>query len=286
VAAGDHLARNYARPVDLARATRAVLDWPVDHVAAAVVAADGEVHATAGDLDREFRLASVTKLLSAYAVLIAVEEGAVEWDDPAGPEGCTLRHLAAHTSGLAFDSGDVQARPGTRRIYSNTGFTLLAEAVAEASGIAFPEYLHQAVLGPLGLDATELRGPAGSGAFSTAADMARFAAELQAPTLVAPATLAEATRVVFPGLNGVLPGYGSQRPNDWGLGFELRDGKTPHWTGTRNSPRTFGHFGQSGTFLWVDPAVGAACVVLTDRTFGEWAVQAWTPYNDGIVDAL
>ena len=271
---------------DLPRATRALLDWPVDHVAAAVVGRSGEVLATAGDLDREFRLASVTKLLSAYALLIAVEEGAIEWDDPAGPEGSTIRHLAAHTSGLAFDSPDIQAKPGTRRIYSNSGFTVLGDAVAEASGIAFPDYLREAVCTPLGLEATELRGPAGSGGFSTAADMARFAAELQAPTLVAAETLAEATTVVFPGLNGVLPGYGSQRPNDWGAGFEVRDGKSPHWTGTTNSPRTFGHFGQSGTFLWVDPELGAACVVLTDRRFGDWAVQAWTPYNDGIVAAL
>ena len=38
--------------------------------------------AVAGEQERAFRLASVTKLLAAYAVLIAVEEGAVEWDDP------------------------------------------------------------------------------------------------------------------------------------------------------------------------------------------------------------
>lgn len=271
--------------MDLPRATRALLDWPVDHVAAAVVR-DGETVATAGDLDREFRLASVTKLLSAYAVLVAVEEGAVEWDDPAGPEGATVRHLAAHTSGLAFDSMQVQAKPGTRRIYSNTGFAVLGDTVAEASGIAFPDYLREAVCAPLGMAATELRGPAGHAAASTAADLALFAAELLNPTLVAPETLAEATSVVFPGLNGVLPGYGSQRPNDWGAGFEIRDGKSPHWTGTTNSPRTFGHFGQSGTFLWVDPELGGAAVVLTDRTFGDWAVRAWTPYNDGLVAAL
>ncbi|GAA1870008.1 serine hydrolase domain-containing protein [Pseudonocardia ailaonensis] len=271
--------------MDLARATRAVLDWPVDHVAAVVVGAGG-VLATAGDLDREFRLASVTKLLSAYALLIAVEEGAVEWDDPAGPEGSTIRHLAAHTSGLAFDSDDVQAEPGTRRIYSNAGFTVLGEAIAEASGIAFADYLREAVLGPLGMAATELRGQPGSAGYSTASDMALFAAELLAPTLVAPETFAAATRVVFPGLNGVLPGYGSQRPNDWGAGFEIRDGKHPHWTGAGNSPRTFGHFGQAGTFLWVDPEIGTACVVLTDRKFGEWAVEAWTPYNDGLLAAL
>lgn len=271
---------------DLGRATRAVLDWPVDHVVAAVVGADGVVLATEGDLDRRYRLASVTKLLTAYAVLVAVEEGAVEWADPAGPEGSTIRHLAAHASGLAFDSDDVAARPGTRRIYSNTGFAVLAEAVAKAAGMPFADYLDEAVCAPLGLASTQLEGHPGSGAVASAADLARFAAELQAPTLVAAETLGEATSVVFAGLDGVLPGYGRQRPNDWGLGFEIRDAKSPHWTGTRNSPRTFGHFGQSGTFLWVDPEAGAACVVLTDRDFGPWAKAAWTPYNDGILTAL
>ena len=65
-----------------------------------------------------------------------------------------------------------------------------------------------------------------------------------------------------------------QRPNDWGLGFEIRDGKSPHWTGETNSAATFGHFGQSGTFLWVDPALQVACVALTDRDFGDWAKAA------------
>ena len=60
---------------------------------------------------------------------------------------------------------------------------------------------------------------------------------------------AEATDVQFPGLTGVLPGFGVQRPNDWGLGFEIRDAKSPHWTGSANSGRTYGHFGQSGTFI-------------------------------------
>ena len=81
--------------------------------------------------------------------------------------------------------------------------------------------------------------------------------------------------VQFPGLDGVLPGFGKQTPNDWGLGFELRDAKSPHWTGARNSPRTFGHFGRSGTFLWVDPDAGVALACLTDRNFGDWAKEAW-----------
>ncbi|MEV1294981.1 serine hydrolase domain-containing protein [Pseudonocardia sp. NPDC049635] len=266
-------------------AVRRALDWPVDHVAACVVAADGTVLAGAGDTGREFALASVTKPLSAYAVLVAVEEGALDWNDPAGPDGATVRHLIAHTSGLAFDTDRVQAAPGERRIYSNTGFAVLADAVAEATGIDFADYLHQAVCEPLGLTATRLEGAAGAGAISTASDLSRFAAELQSPRLLDPRTVAEATTVAFPGLDGVLPGYGRQKPNDWGLGFEIRDGKSPHWTGADSSPRTFGHFGQSGTFLWVDPDAGLAAVVLTDRDFGQWAIDAWPAWTDGVLAA-
>jgi CubicO group peptidase (beta-lactamase class C family) len=270
---------------ELRTAVGAVLDWPVGHAAAAVVDPSG-VLATAGETEREFALASVTKPLAAYAVLVAVEEGAVEWDTPAGPEGSTVRHLAAHASGLSYSDGVVQAKPGTRRIYSNVGFEVLGETIAEAAGMPFAQYLHEAVLAPLGMTNTRLEGSPAAGGVSTAADLARFAAELLSPTLVHRETLDEATTVAFPGLDGVLPGFGRQTPNDWGLGFEIRDGKSPHWTGANSSPRTFGHFGQSGTFLWVDPDVRTACVVLTDRDFGRWAVEAWPRYTDGVLAAL
>jgi CubicO group peptidase (beta-lactamase class C family) len=92
------------------------------------------------------------------------------------------------------------------------------------------------------------------------------------------------TSVQFPGLNGVLPDVGRFDPNDWGLGVELRDRKQPHWTGTRNSERTFGHFGGSGTFLWVDPAVGLALACLTDREFDTWALEAWPRLSDGVLE--
>jgi CubicO group peptidase (beta-lactamase class C family) len=270
----------------ITKAAGTALDWPVDHVAVAVVGRGGDLLATAGDLDRTFRLASVTKLLTAYATLVAVEEGAVEWDTPAGPPGSTVRHLAAHASGLAFTGDAVQAEPGTRRIYSNTGFDVLAATIADAAGMPFAEYLDQGVCQPLGMAGTRLTGSAAAAGGSTATDLARFAAELQAPTLVHADTLADAVRVAFPGLAGVLPGYGRQTPNDWGLGFELRDGKSPHWTGAASSPGTFGHFGQSGTFLWVDPAAGAAAVAVADRDFGEWAQHAWPAWTDAVLAAL
>jgi CubicO group peptidase (beta-lactamase class C family) len=262
---------------------RAVADWPVDHAAAAVVGSGGEVLAAEGPGTREFRLASVTKLLTAYATLIAVEEGAVEWDHPAGPEGSTVRHLVAHTSGLAFDEHKAVARPGTRRLYSNAGFEVLADTVHEASGIPFAEYLTEAVLEPLGMTSSRLAGTAGAGAVSTCDDLVLFAAELLSPTLVSPQTLTEAVTVAFPGLAGVLPGYGFQKENDWGLGFELRDHKSPHWTGKNSSPRTFGHFGQSGTFLWVDPEARVACAALSDRAFGQWAMDTWPAFTDAVL---
>lgn len=256
--------------------------WPVGTFATAVVSADGTVVASHGDLGHVFPLASVTKPITAYAALIAVEEGVMGLDDPAGPPGSTFRHLLAHASGLAFDEHKVVAEPGRRRLYSNAGIEQLGEEIAKRSGIAFTDYVHEAVLGPLGMTATVPGNPA-AGASSSAGDLARFAAELQAPTLVHPPTLADATIVAFPGLVGVLPGFGRRDPNDWGLGFELRDGKDPHWTGTTNSPRTFGHFGQTGTFLWVDPEAGIACVALTDRDFGPWAAQAWPVYSDAVL---
>lgn len=262
---------------------RLIEDWPVERAATAVVAADGTVLGTYGPQDEVFALASVTKLLTAYATLIAVEEGAIEWDDAAGPPGSTVRHLIAHASGLAFGAHEAVAPPGQRRLYSNAGFEELADAITDACGIEFADYLADAVLRPLGMSSTVLEGSPAADASSTCRDLAVFAAELQAPKLVAVETMAEATSVVFPGLSGVLPGLGYQAANDWGLGFELRDSKSPHWTGSLSSPRTFGHFGRAGTFLWVDPEARVSCVVLTDRIFGDWAKRVWPVYTDAVL---
>lgn len=259
-------------------------DWPVGAAAAGVVARDGAT-ATQGDAAAGFRWASVTKPATALAALVAIEEGTIELDEPAGPEGSTVRHLLAHASGLPMDDGPPIARPGERRIYSNQGFETLARLVEERAEMPFGGYLDGAVLAPLGL-AAELRGSPASGLEGSLEDLLAFAHELLEPTLVARETLDEATHVQFPGLVGVLPGFGRQDPNDWGLGFELRDGKHPHWTGERNSPHTFGHFGASGTFLWVDPEAGVACACLTDTEFGDWAREAWPRLSDAVLASL
>jgi CubicO group peptidase (beta-lactamase class C family) len=256
-------------------------DWPAPTAAAGVVR-DTAVVAAHGPRERVFRWASVTKLVTALAALVAAEEGVIDLDEPAGPEGSTVRHLLAHASGLPFESGGPIGRPGQRRIYSNVGFETLADHIAMRAEMPFVDYLRSGVLAPLGLKA-ELRGSPAADLHGSLDDLLLLARELQRPSLVAPETLAEATTVQFPGLAGVLPDFGRMDPNDWGLGFELRDGKTPHWTGARNSPATFGHFGGSGTFLWVDPAAGVALGVLTNLEFGDWAKEAWPSLSDAVL---
>jgi CubicO group peptidase (beta-lactamase class C family) len=261
--------------------------WPVERAAVAVIGPPAILGAR-GPLDDVFPLASVTKLFTATAVLVAAEEGVVDLDEPAGPPGATVRHLLAHASGLPFDGTQPIARPAERRIYSNTGFDILGDVLAERSEMPFDEYLREAVLSPLGLERTELRGLGrpSEGLHAPLGELVGFARELLRPTLVAPETFSEATEIAFPGLAGVLPGIGRQERNDWGLGFELRDAKRPHWTGSRNSPRTFGHFGGAGTFLWVDPEADLTCACLTDREFGDWALTAWPALSDAVLDEV
>jgi CubicO group peptidase (beta-lactamase class C family) len=258
----------------------AVAGWPVD-TAAVGVTSPSETLASTGPLDKALPLASVTKLLTAMAVLVAVEEETLSLDDPAGPEGSTVAHLLAHASGLGPE-GDRLAQVGRKRIYSNAGFEMLGELLAERSKMPFETYVTDGILRPLGMAGTRMGHPA-YGAVAPAGDLLLLGRELLAPRLLSEAMLARATAVAFPGLDGVVPGFGRQDPNDWGLGFEVRNGKSPHWTGSRNSPRTFGHFGKSGTFLWVDPDAGLACACVTDREFESWAAKAWPVLSDEVL---
>ena len=260
-------------------------EWDIQHAALAVVGPDGDL-AAIGDGTRVLPWASVTKPVIAYAVLRAVEQGSVSLDEPLGPPGATVRHLLAHASGLPPESRTPISAPERTRIYSNVGFDLLGELLSERAGLPIARVVAEEVLDPLGMANTRLGGRAAAGMEGPLVDLARFGRELLRPTLVGPATLATATTRAFPGLAGVLPGLGRYEPLDWGLGFELRDAKQPHWTGTTNSPQTFGHFGASGTFLWVDPVARIALACLADRPFGPWALEAWPALSDAVLAAL
>ncbi len=230
--------------------------WPVGSVSALWIGRDGTPR-TLEPLDELYRLASVTKPLFSYALLVASEEGTLPLDQPLGPEGATVAHVMAHASGLGPEESDPSTRAGTRRIYSNGGFDLLGRALSDAARMPAAEYFREAVCEPLGMEATWLQGSPAHGAVSTVRDLTRFCNELIEPTLVDASTVEYATQPFLPHLSGVVPGFGRYEPNPWGLGFEIRGTKDPHWTGPSATAATFGHFGGAGTFFWVEPETTA-----------------------------
>ena len=239
-----------------------------------------------GDVDEIFPLASVTKPIVAWSALVAVDRGLLDLEAPAGPpapDGATIAHLLSHSSGIAVDSDERLAAPGTRRIYSNRGIEILGERLEEVTGTPLETWVETTVLEPLGMASVLIPGsPAHSGEGS-ARDLSLFARELASPRLVSPALAERACAPVLPELDGVLPGYGRQVPNPFGLGVEVRGAKSPHWTGKGNSPQTFGHFGQSGSFMWVDPVAERQAVFLGAEPFGQVHRKTWPTLGDQIL---
>jgi CubicO group peptidase (beta-lactamase class C family) len=275
------------------------LDWPVDRAGVAVVSPSGTERAALGGVGGgdEFAVASVTKLMTTLAALTAIEGGRLDLDQPVpeAGDGGTVRHLLAHASGLPFEHSGGRRAPGTRRIYSNVGFRLLGETVADAVGTVFGSWMGASVLAPLGMSATRLGSRRGfeedpaAGAVSTLDDLERLARCLldRGAPVLGRELFDEAASVQFPGLAGLVPGVGRFDPCDWGLGFELHDGKRPHWMGDRRSAAAFGHFGASGCFLWVDPEAELACAAVSDRAFddGRWAMATWPAWCDRLPSA-
>ena len=125
---------------------------------------------------------------------------------------------------------------------------MLAESLEQEAGIEFGQYLTEAIFDPLGMTSSVL---GGGGDGWLRCGLQRRGSGLCSPSICC--GLARSRRRCMPRRVGFssrpgrrLPGFGMQRPNDWGLGFEIRDGKSPHWTAATNSPSTYGHFGQRG----------------------------------------
>ena len=104
-----------------------------------------------------FALASLTKPLVAAACMVALEEGLLDLDAEVR-DGFTLRHLLSHCAGLPEAGLPGRSRrairAGTQRWYSNAGYVQAARLLEAASGMSCAAYLREAVLAPLGMDAS------------------------------------------------------------------------------------------------------------------------------------
>lgn len=258
-------------------------DWPVTQAAAGIVTRGGQVE-TIGDPNWVRPLASITKILVAYAALVAYEEGTIDLSEVIDDQMATAEHLLSHAAGYPFDGPTPRFPTGKRRIYSNYGIERFGELLESRSGMTTAEYLRDGVLEPLGMDHTTLNGSPAHGSRSCVADLVRFLEELLDPQLIDATTLDMATSAHFADLAGVVPGFGSFNPNPWGLGFEIKGDKDPHWTSPKNSSETFGHFGGAGTFLWLDPVAAVGCVAITDRNFDDWAKPVWPAFSGAVLD--
>lgn len=231
-------------------------NWPVPTAAAGVVRGDGTVLGTHGPVDRRFRLASVTKPLAAYAALVAYEEGAIELDEPAGPPGSTVRHLLAHLGArLRRAPGDRPAR-GAAAVLQRR-LRAARRPHRQGDGDPLPRVSAPGGAGAAGDDVDVAGGLAREGRLLDRRRPAALRRRAPGSASPRPPHGRRGDDGAVPGHQGRPAGLRPPEPERLGLGFEIRDSKSPHWTGSSSSPRTFGHFGQSGTFLWIDPAAGS-----------------------------
>jgi CubicO group peptidase (beta-lactamase class C family) len=190
-------------PAVLARlAEDARAGMPTPALAAAVVSGDAIVWAqgfgfanleqgSPAAADTVFRIASISKPITATAVMQLVARGLVSLEDPVQrfvpsfprkPQGeIRIRHLLSHTSGirhyrgnefasrdtyhsldgamLVFKHDPLVFAPGERYLYTTYGFNLLASVVEAVSGRSFEEYLRLNIFVPSGMTTTMLERP-------------------------------------------------------------------------------------------------------------------------------
>lgn len=277
-------------------------------------------------LDSIFDVASLTKVLAtAPSIMILVERGRLNLEQNIGrwfpgfsTTNVTVRQLLTHTSGLraglsraggwsGYQEGMLRAsqekpvnEPGTRIVYSDINYILLAEIVSKVSGSPLDQFALSNVFRPLGMKDTTfhpkgleaarivpsekergvvLRGEVhdptarvmggftgAAGLFSTASDLSRFCrmmlnkGTLDGVKVLSPESVAEMTRV-------------QTKPETWGrrgLGWDM----DTDYSGARGDffPRgSFGHTGWTGCAIWLDPFSRTFFVFLANRVHPDGA---------------
>ncbi|PYV73185.1 MAG: hypothetical protein DMG96_23830 [Acidobacteria bacterium] len=269
-------------------------------------------------VDTIFDIASLTKVVATTpAVMQLVEQGKIRLNDPVvkyipefgqnGKGDITVRDLLTHFSGLppdldlshpwtgrdvgysmAFGSTPISP-PGTRFVYSDINFIVLAALVDRVSGIPFDSYCAQNIFTPLGMGHTRFRPPAEwqsqiapteydergqmlhgivhdpsarrvggvaghAGVFSTADDLAKLAqALLDGSSVLSRLAIAKMTTPQQPPTAPVLRGLG------WDIDSPFSSNR-----GELLPVGSFGHTGFTGTSLWIDPTTRTYIILLTN----------------------
>jgi CubicO group peptidase (beta-lactamase class C family) len=246
--------------------------------------------------------ASVSKLVAAVGVHIGIEDGSLALGSGLGDFDIPVEELLSHASGLATgeandprlvtpDNIEPSIAPRTRRIYSNIGYELLGRGLERVSSMAYRDYIREAVFEPAGMVGTSVDPElattgAAFGLSGTIDDLVKLVRVLSVPSILADVSLLRLRTPFLGELPGVLPGFGLQTPNPWGLGAEVRGHKVAHWMGTLVSEASYGHFGQSGSYLWIDPSQQCFAVFLGAKPFGTWAKERWPSINDAVMRAM
>ncbi|MHB1131422.1 MAG: serine hydrolase domain-containing protein [Chloroflexota bacterium] len=313
--------------------------------------------------DTIFAVASITKPLTATAVMLLAERGLLSLDQPvrellpefgkgdADPRlaRITVRHFLTHTSGLpeyseeneslrrqrqgldafvrAYCRGKPLFDPGSRHSYSNYGYGLLGEIVSRLDARGYHRFVADELLAPLGMVDSFLQPPQTvwprlahvslpteprtayerynssyfrrlgipwGGLYTTPEDLAVFA-QLYLDhgrhgdrQLLSPATVRAMTRDHLGGVPGGIASFGLSWPSaTWGLGWDVKGGKAPHFSGELTSADTFGHVGSSGSLVWVDPTLELVCVFIANRSLESgWAASRQALFSNAVVAAV
>lgn len=284
------------------------------------------------ELDTVFDMASLTKpVATATSVMLLVEAGKIDLQAPVakyipefganGKQDITVKQLLTHSGGLIPDNSikdyadgsevafeKIHAlkpyiEPGTRFVYTDVGFIVLAELVERLSGKNVHEFSQQKIFGPLKMTETgylpsddlkpraavtqerdgqpmrgdvhdprafALGGIAGhAGLFSTARDLSRYAqmlingGSLDGVTVMKPETVKQMTDPVE-----VSSGLRT-------LGWDMRSPYSSN-RGDFFTKAAFGHGGFTGTAMWIDPPQELFVIFLSNRVHpdGKGSVNA------------
>ncbi len=219
----------------------------------------------------------------------------------------------------------LRSAPGEELRYSNAGTALAARAVARIDGRDFHTILQREILDPADLGGIAMRpatslderiahvddapgagGPSESynsrywrdlgipwgGYFGTTLDVLRFASSFLADQ-PAPLPLELRDEMVVDQTGGVPGGVNSAgvrwERGAWGFGWEVKGSKRSHWTGRSTSERTWCHWGQAGTLVWLDPDRQLGAAMFGNRAVtNAWPLRParWATLSDAIIAAM